>query len=498
MAQSTGKVWRLGIVRPGLPLDPYVEVFRRALGDLGYREGRNLAIEFRWAHGRAERLPQRAAELAQLRVDAILVAGTAATRAAQRAQNLILSGINVLILIHENKFEAPLTVGSQVGGFSSGPEEPKRILFEVVEIDSTEGAFGGFETAGKFLSQIEQSAEAGGAPLPILKQRVLSASLQERIEKVDILEKFRWPKRSLFSFPIALVDLPDLFESRPQLLLGLAAWQFRKNIDASSQIRTLGGIVLKQRGPRTAQVFDSIKKPADPQFAIWLLQLCTLASEPCFGIRTRLRILMYLADQFTNFSIATVPQQADELHRLLCARLGPLISVVKNRVKCFLLEQARLLLGENAQLRVEFQLIKMLSHQLIAETVKGADRRLVQQRELLGKDGIAWPLMLLPLQTLADAAAHFCGGGFCKRDHQHLVQIGFALQHLLNATLHQCASLAGSSARDEQDVSVRPNGFRLFWRKGSQLSPFIDHALTSFLRLRKGCVHGSIRQIEAW
>jgi len=89
VAQSTGKVWRLGIVRPGLPLDPYVEVFRRALGDLGYREGRNLAIEFRWAHGRAERLPQMAAELAQLRVDAILVAGTAATRAAQRATTTI-------------------------------------------------------------------------------------------------------------------------------------------------------------------------------------------------------------------------------------------------------------------------------------------------------------------------------------------------------------------------------------------------------------------------
>jgi ABC-type uncharacterized transport system substrate-binding protein len=80
---------RIGVLRPGLPLDPYIETFRRALRDLGYVEGRNVIIEFRWAHGRVERLPELAADLARLPLDLIVVAGTKPTRAVQRATSTI-------------------------------------------------------------------------------------------------------------------------------------------------------------------------------------------------------------------------------------------------------------------------------------------------------------------------------------------------------------------------------------------------------------------------
>jgi putative tryptophan/tyrosine transport system substrate-binding protein len=80
---------RIGVLRPGLPFDPYIETFRRALKDLGYVEGRNIILEFRWAHGRAERLPELAAELARLQLDLIVVAGTKPTRAVQRATSTI-------------------------------------------------------------------------------------------------------------------------------------------------------------------------------------------------------------------------------------------------------------------------------------------------------------------------------------------------------------------------------------------------------------------------
>ena len=80
---------RIGVLRPGLPFDPYIETFRRALKDLGYVEGRNVTMEFRWAHGRAERLPELAASLARLPLDVIFVAGTKPTRAVQRATSTI-------------------------------------------------------------------------------------------------------------------------------------------------------------------------------------------------------------------------------------------------------------------------------------------------------------------------------------------------------------------------------------------------------------------------
>jgi len=85
--QQTGKMPRIGILRPGSPPDPLVEAFREGLHELGYAEGRNISIEYRWAEGRDERLPSLAADLVRLQVD-VIVAGAAAM-AAKQATNLI-------------------------------------------------------------------------------------------------------------------------------------------------------------------------------------------------------------------------------------------------------------------------------------------------------------------------------------------------------------------------------------------------------------------------
>jgi putative tryptophan/tyrosine transport system substrate-binding protein len=68
---------------------PLVEAFRQGLRELGYREGQNLAIEFRDAEGKPERLPALAAELVQLHVDVIVTHPTNAARAAKHATTMI-------------------------------------------------------------------------------------------------------------------------------------------------------------------------------------------------------------------------------------------------------------------------------------------------------------------------------------------------------------------------------------------------------------------------
>ena len=93
-AQQATKVHRVGRLTesggnlPSGP-DPSFEAFRQGLRDLGYVEGQNLVIEDRDAEGRAERLPDLAAELVRLKVDVMVVAGTPGTRAVQHATRTI-------------------------------------------------------------------------------------------------------------------------------------------------------------------------------------------------------------------------------------------------------------------------------------------------------------------------------------------------------------------------------------------------------------------------
>ena len=66
-----------------------IELFRKGLRDVGYVEGKSIAIEYRYAEGKTERLSQLAAELVHLKVDVIVTAGGQPTEAAQRATKTI-------------------------------------------------------------------------------------------------------------------------------------------------------------------------------------------------------------------------------------------------------------------------------------------------------------------------------------------------------------------------------------------------------------------------
>ncbi|HXV84097.1 MAG TPA: ABC transporter substrate-binding protein, partial [Candidatus Binatia bacterium] len=88
-AQQPGKVYRIGYLANPPRIGPNEERLRRNLSDLGYIEGQNLVIEWRFTKGKLYRLPDLAAELVRLKVDCIVAVGVAPTRAAKNATRTI-------------------------------------------------------------------------------------------------------------------------------------------------------------------------------------------------------------------------------------------------------------------------------------------------------------------------------------------------------------------------------------------------------------------------
>jgi len=86
--QQAGKVYRIGHLSSGSP-PGFVEEFRQGLRERGYLEGQNIAVEYRWAEGKFERLPDLAADLVGLKVDLIVAVTTRSALAAKHATSAI-------------------------------------------------------------------------------------------------------------------------------------------------------------------------------------------------------------------------------------------------------------------------------------------------------------------------------------------------------------------------------------------------------------------------
>jgi putative ABC transport system substrate-binding protein len=90
-AQQAGKVPRIGFLGTTSPSDrpPLLDAFRQGLRELGWVEGQNIVIDYRFAEGRLDRLPDLAAELVRLKVDIIVSGGTQGVTAAKNATGTI-------------------------------------------------------------------------------------------------------------------------------------------------------------------------------------------------------------------------------------------------------------------------------------------------------------------------------------------------------------------------------------------------------------------------
>jgi putative ABC transport system substrate-binding protein len=88
-ARQAKQVPRIGVMHSGSKSDVSDKAFRQGLRDLGYTEGKNIVVEYRYAEGKLERFPDFAAELVRIQVDIVVTSSDPGARAAKNATNTI-------------------------------------------------------------------------------------------------------------------------------------------------------------------------------------------------------------------------------------------------------------------------------------------------------------------------------------------------------------------------------------------------------------------------
>jgi putative ABC transport system substrate-binding protein len=134
-AQPAAKIARIGYLGPVSPSAGarLLESFRQGLRELGYVEGQNILIDYRWADGRPDRFPALAAELTQLRVDAIVTYNNPAVAALQQATRTIpIIVANMGDPVGSGFVSSLARPGGNITGFSGLSEELSRKWVELL------------------------------------------------------------------------------------------------------------------------------------------------------------------------------------------------------------------------------------------------------------------------------------------------------------------------------------------------------------------------------
>jgi len=267
-AQQPTKVPRMGYLSATSPstISVRIEAFRQGLRELGYVEGKNIVIEWRFGEGKPDRLSVLAAELVRLKVDIIVTAGQTVTRAAKEATNTI-----PIVMTNEGDpvgtgFVTSLArPGGNITGLSNlRPEmsgKQVELLKEIIPNLSRVAVFGTSTTPGSAQSLKEVDLAVGAFGVKLQYLHVLDSK--------DIENAFRAASRGRAD-AVLMLSSPVLNANRKQVI-DLTVKNRLPAIYPQSDYMDAGGLMIY--GPsvtdlarRAATYVDKIlkgRKPAD-------------------------------------------------------------------------------------------------------------------------------------------------------------------------------------------------------------------------------------------
>jgi putative ABC transport system substrate-binding protein len=260
-AQQTGRVWRIGV----LVAEPWPEVegLHDGLRELGYREGENLLLEYRFANGDAGQFPELAAELINIPVDAIVTWGTPATLAAMKATSSI-----PIVMLAGDPVGAGLVAslarpGANVTGFSSqtpGREEKQLELMKEL-LPNLARVVMLFNSTNPYSAVAVPSAQRGAAALNIALD-LADASAVSDLDTALQRANFKRPDAALVMADPFLAGQRALLAELMQRYRLPAIYPYLKHVQAGGLIAYMTFYYDVFR--REAAVIDKIFKGAKP------------------------------------------------------------------------------------------------------------------------------------------------------------------------------------------------------------------------------------------
>ena len=241
--------------------------FRKGLAETGYVEGRNVAVEYRWAHGESHQLPELAADLISRPVSVIVTPGSVAAALAAKAAT---ATIPIVYAIGPDPVQAGLAVslnrpGGNVTGVTSMNvglvAKELGLLHQLLHRDARYAVLvnPGNPQSQPVIAELEAAAAGMGQHLEILTaatSRDISPAFSDAVRKqVDAL----------------LISPDPLFSNRPVPLAILAARHAMPTIYALREFADAGGLMsygsnftdlFRQAGTYTGRVLKG-EKPAD-------------------------------------------------------------------------------------------------------------------------------------------------------------------------------------------------------------------------------------------
>jgi putative ABC transport system substrate-binding protein len=257
------------------PIAPLLAAFRRGLGEIGYVEGQNLAIEYRLAEGQYDRLPGLAADLVHRRVAVIATGGgTVSALAAKNATTMI----PVVFVCDDDPVKVGLvsSISRPTGNVTGIHQlttglEAKRLglLHEMVPNVTTMAVLVNpdYPDAGIQISEVQEAARALKLQLHILKARIepdfetaFPMLVQQRAGALLVAsDPFLFSRREQLVALAARYAVPAIYQFRQNALIGGLMSYGTRITDSYHQVGVYTGRILRGERPADLQVVVSTR-----------------------------------------------------------------------------------------------------------------------------------------------------------------------------------------------------------------------------------------------